>query len=174
MQSPGGVLRSPDMDDAELGHLVDRGWRYALALTRDEDAAGDALQDAWLAMLRAGGEIGPGYLFAAIRSRICDRSRRFGWQVLTAPEDLPEPLAADEAPAPLGQVDNTALHAALARLRPDEREALHLTVVEGWSVERVADHQGRPRGTLLSLIHRARAKLRRTLAATQTERTDHG
>jgi RNA polymerase sigma-70 factor (ECF subfamily) len=153
------VTSDPDV----LAVLADRGFRYALALTGDRERAADTLQDAWVAMLRAGGEIGPGYLFAAIRSRVCDQARRPRLVVFSDPADLPEvaDAAPGEAPDPVPSGD---LAAALARLREDEREALFLTAVEGWSVEAVAEHQGRPRNTLLSILHRARIKLRTWLA----------
>lgn len=154
-------------DPDTLAVLVDRGFRYALALTRDRERAADALQDAWVAMLRAGGEVGPGYLFAAIRSRICDQARRPRLVVLSDPDDLPD--IADEPPEETGEERHADLAAALARLREDEREALYLTAVEEWTVEAVAAHQQRPRNTVLSILHRARIKIRAWMAGSAHE-----
>jgi DNA-directed RNA polymerase specialized sigma24 family protein len=89
--------RSSLVDPDAIATLADRGFRYALALTGDHDRAADVLQDAWLAMLRAGGQIGPGYLFAAIRSRICDQARRPRLIVISDPAELPEPAVEPEA-----------------------------------------------------------------------------
>ena len=47
----------------------------------------------------------------------------------------------------------------LAKLRDIEREALFLHIVEGYSANEIATLTGRPRGTVLSLIHRSRKKL---------------
>ena len=55
----------------------------------------------------------------------------------------------------------------LAQLRDVEREALFLHVVEGYSVNEIAVLTGKPRGTVLSLIHRGRQKLT-TLAEAET------
>jgi len=166
-------LSSVATDPETLAVLIDRGFRYALAMTGDRDRAGDVLQDAWVAMLRAGGDIAPGYLFAAIRSRVCDQERRPRLVVFSDPAALPEPYAEpqEEADERLGG----DLADALARLRDDEREALFLTAVEGWSVESVAAHQQRPRNTVLSILHRARLKLREWMAASaRQEDPRHG
>ncbi|MCL4236597.1 MAG: hypothetical protein KJ042_19005, partial [Deltaproteobacteria bacterium] len=49
--------------------------------------------------------------------------------------------------------------AALGQLRPDEREAVYLQCVEGHSAAEIAKLTGRARGTVLSLIFRAKHKL---------------
>ena len=64
------------------------------------------------------------------------------------------------------------LSRALAGLRDVEREVPFLTVVEGYTTDETATLTGHPRGTVLSLIHRARTKLRIALekpAADQPE-----
>ena len=52
-----------------------------------------------------------------------------------------------------------AMDQMLAKLRDIEREALFLHAVEGHSANEIATLTGRPRGTVLSLIHRSRKKL---------------
>jgi len=49
--------------------------------------------------------------------------------------------------------------AALETLRPVERESLFLSAVEGYTAQKIADFTQQPRGTILSLIHRARKKV---------------
>ncbi len=51
------------------------------------------------------------------------------------------------------------LEPALARLRPEEREAIFLNSVEGYTIQEIADFTQRPRGTVLSLVHRGKQKL---------------
>ncbi len=51
------------------------------------------------------------------------------------------------------------LEGLLSNLRPEEREALYLNVVAGYTVQEIADLTGRPAGTVGSLMHRARHKL---------------
>jgi RNA polymerase sigma-70 factor, ECF subfamily len=56
------------------------------------------------------------------------------------------------------------LHEALGSLREDERETLFLAVVEGYTAEEIAQLSGRPRGTVLSMLFRAKGKLREKLS----------
>jgi len=48
----------------------------------------------------------------------------------------------------------------LAHLRPEEREALYLNTVEGYTAVEIGAMTGEPRGTVLSRLHRARERLR--------------
>ena len=48
----------------------------------------------------------------------------------------------------------------LAFLRPEEREALYMNAVEGYSAREIAELTDRPRNTVLSLIHRGKKKFR--------------
>ena len=61
-----------------------------------------------------------------------------------------------------------ALSAALAELSPGERELLFLAVIEEYTAVEIARLTGRPRGTVLSSIHRTKQKLRLALG-----RRDH-
>ena len=56
------------------------------------------------------------------------------------------------------------MHRALGRLRDDEREVLFLAAVEGYTATELAELTDKPRGTILSMIHRAKKKLREVLA----------
>jgi transposase-like protein len=56
------------------------------------------------------------------------------------------------------------VQAALAQLPPDTRRALLLSEVGGYSYEQIAQQLGVKEGTVASRIHRARARLRQSLA----------
>jgi len=148
---------------AEMEHLLDAGYRYALALTHDPNDAADLVQDAIVAILRAGAPRKPAYLVRTIRNRFIDSFRRDQIVVMQSLDDVDEgtALAALDQPLDLGE---TELGPALAQLRSQEREALYLTCVEGYTTREVAELTRRPRGTVLSLIHRARQKVRDFLA----------
>ena len=45
----------------------------------------------------------------------------------------------------------------------DERELLYLFAIEGYTVQEIADDLGMKKGTLLSKIHRLKARLRTQL-----------
>ena len=152
----------------ELEELLQRAYRYALALAHEPDRAEDLVQDACVAVLAADGEWTRGYLFAAVRSRFIDQYRRARLVVMESIDDAP---AGWDASA-----DEESLHAELADLerglgllRPEEREVLFLAAVEGYTAREIAAATQRPRGTILSLIYRARRKLLRLLSEPDAE-----
>lgn len=69
----------------------------------------------------------------------------------------------------IGEIDVTmssfdpALERALAQLNDDERELLYLSVMEGYSTGEIAKLTKRPRGTILSMLHRSKKKLQKLL-----------
>jgi DNA-directed RNA polymerase specialized sigma24 family protein len=77
-----------------------------------------------------------------------------------------EALADDAGPAPDARLDEPlvieagALERALGRLRLEERETLFLHAVVGHTAAELAALTGRPRGSVLSSLHRAKRKLR--------------
>lgn len=168
-------MRSPPEED--LRELLQRGFRYALSLTHDRSRADDLLQEAWVAVLRARGPRRRGYLFSAIRSRFidhCRRERLVIFETLTdanalGTEDCSSRVE-DEAQI---RADCAMLDRALARLRPTEREVLLLGDVEGYTAQEIAELTGRPRGTVLSLIHRTRRKLRALLEPSEKKIRRH-
>lgn len=156
------------MTQQEIDAMLQAGFRYACSLTHDRGEAEDLLQEACVSILGAGAPWERAYLFTTIRNRFIDRYRR-NQKVLFLPlegefdGELVEPRLADErwdAPDYLG---NGQLDRALAALRPEERETIYLAVVEGYTAQEIGDLTGRPRGTILSLLHRTRHKLRRLL-----------
>ena len=125
-----------------IDELLERGYRYAFSLAHDAIEAEDLLQDACLSILGSDGSWELSYLFATIRNRFMN------W-------DAPDVL------------QNGQLGRALGSLRPEEREALFLAVVEGYTAEEIANLTARPRGTVLSLLYRTKAKLRELLRKSQ-------
>jgi RNA polymerase sigma-70 factor (ECF subfamily) len=142
--------------------LLESGYRYAFSLVRDAAEAEDLVQDACLSILAAGAAWERRYLFATIRNRFIDgyrKNRKILFLSLERDEESREGEPADpnwEAPDFL---QSGLLERALASLRPEERETLYLAVVEGYTAEEIAELTSRPRGTILSLLHRTKAKL---------------
>ena len=137
--------------------------RFARALTRDRDRADDLVQDcleravAKRHLWRGDGSV-EAWLFRILLNRHRDLRRRApapGW--LVAVEDLPaEPQrqGGQEAHLALREVE-----AALARLPPEQREALLLVALEELSYDEAALALSIPRGTLMSRLARAREVL---------------
>jgi RNA polymerase sigma factor (sigma-70 family) len=172
----------------ELADLVRRGYRFAYSLTHESARADDLVQDAWLAILRARGPWTIEYLIVAIRNRFVDQCRREGLVRFSplqsedgqVPDDAGTASAMDamvaaEAEDSSGSddswIDVEMLEPALATLRAEERAVLYLAVVEERSASAIGELLGWPRGTVLSLIHRARGKLRASLRCEPGART---
>ncbi|MCH9649287.1 MAG: sigma-70 family RNA polymerase sigma factor [Deltaproteobacteria bacterium] len=143
-----------------LEELLQRGFRFALSLTGDRQEAEDLLQDAWVAMLRSRSPRHLGYLFQVIRNRFLDLQRRRGlvsFEPIEASEDELGGLGFLDATQ--SRVDLATVEQALRYLRPQEREALFLAAVEGYTVKEIAELTERPLGTVSSLVQRARKKI---------------
>ena len=147
------------MQHVDLDEILDRAYQYALALTHDRNLAQDLVQDVCLAVSRRGGPWTVPYLLTALRNRYVDhyrRTQRVAMQALS-PQELE---VASHEPLPS---NDPGIEAALRQLAPENRELLYLSVVEGYTAAALADMTGRPRGTILSILHRAKQKLRRLL-----------
>jgi RNA polymerase sigma-70 factor (ECF subfamily) len=156
------------MTQREIDAILQGGFRYAYSLTHDRPEAEDLLQEACVSILGAGAPWDRAYLFTTIRNRFIDRYRR-NQKVLFLPlegerdGELIEPQFAIEGWEAPDYLGNGQLDRALSALRPEERETIFLAVVEGYTAQEIAGMTGRPRGTILSLLHRTRHKLRRLL-----------
>jgi RNA polymerase sigma-70 factor (ECF subfamily) len=138
---------------------LQKGYRYALALTHHVEDAQDLVHEAWLNLSRRYGRVeSNAVLFTAVRNLFVDQCRRkkiVQFESLDEPEAPDVPELAESEPGVQGDLD-----ALLAILRPAEREALFLHYYEGRTAEEISQMTGQPRGTVLSLMHRAMAKLR--------------
>ena len=164
---------SGEAPSSDINDLLRCSYRFALALSHDRSRAEDLVQDAWISVLRAQGPWTKEYLFSVVRNRFIDQHRRarlVNTEILEEHTEISidseRYFWCDEVPASSG---NTSLDRALSRLRPEEREVMFLTAVEGYTAKEVADMLGSARGTVLSMMHRARKKLRRWLEPTKGE-----
>jgi RNA polymerase sigma-70 factor (ECF subfamily) len=144
-----------------IDDLLDSGYRYAFSLAHDAAEAEDLLQDACLSILDYGAKWERSYLFTTIRNRFIDRYRRnrkilfLSLEAEHTADDMKDENWESSDVLLNGQLDR-----ALASLRAEERETLFLAVVEGYTAEEIGELTSRPRGTILSLLHRTKAKLR--------------
>ncbi len=180
---------SPDATDAELlgahvagdpaafGELVrrhkDRLWAVALRTTGDPEEASDALQDAMISAFRRadqfrGDSAVTTWLHRIVVNASLDRLRRravrHAQPLPDDDENLPGAVVADPTDHMDRRETQLVITAALAELPPDQRDAVMLVDVEGWSVEDAAVMLGCPPGTVKSRCFRGRAKLAKRLA----------
>ncbi|PKM28949.1 MAG: RNA polymerase subunit sigma-70 [Gammaproteobacteria bacterium HGW-Gammaproteobacteria-11] len=148
--------------------LLQAGYRYALALRGRPDDARDLVHEAWL---RLNGQWLPiltkARLFRTIRNLFIDQYRRDQLMVME-PLELHSDLYLAHEVALDREIHALELTACLGQLRAPEREALFLNSVEGYTVSEIAQMTGRPRGTVLSLIHRAKEKMRALLVVDES------
>src|SRR5581483_1942481 len=157
-------------DEEALDALYARFGRVAygvaLRILRDADLAQDAVQEAFLGAWRTAAAFDPvrgsasTWLLTLVHRRAVDVVRR-------EQRRRAEPL--DDAP--VAAVESTdedawlrerrrAVQAALARLSPDQRQALELAYYGGLSQSELAERLGVPLGTVKSRMFAALARLR--------------
>ncbi|MEM7533505.1 MAG: RNA polymerase sigma factor [Chloroflexota bacterium] len=149
-----------EMADNQLDDLLHRGYRYALSLTHDADSAQDLLQESCLRITRRGGPWQIHYLITTIRNGYIDGYRRAQKIEFSSLDHLD---IMGDIDVQLTSLDPT-LEAALAQLRFEERELLYLSIMEGYTASDLAALMDKPRGTILSTLHRAKRKLRELLS----------
>lgn len=151
-----------------VGRHRDRLWAVALRTMRNREDAADALQDAYISAFRRAGSFRGGaqvttWLHRIVVNACLDRIRR---NKVRRAEPLPE--NPDRAPE-MGVVSHTdhveeeeqrsEVLAALRQLNSDQRAAIVLVDMEGYSVQEAAEILGCAPGTVKSRCHRGRTKL---------------
>ena len=187
--APGGGDERDPRDDATLlaahvdgdreafGELVhrhrDRLWAVALRTTGDPEDASDALQDALISAYRNAGSFRgesavTTWLHRVVVNACLDRMRRRRARpTVPFPEEdgdtgrrgIADPRDDLDAFELRMEIDR-----ALRALPDDQRAAIVLVDVEGWSVSEAAQALGVPEGTVKSRCSRGRARLAVSLA----------
>ena len=150
-------VRADSQFDALIGPHLEAGYRTALAILRDPDAAHDAVQEsafkAWrkLDQLQEGRPARPWFL--AIVANQCRTERRHRWwSVIRMPEV--------ESAATAVETDSIDIDRELARLPRDDRLALFLYFYLDLSLEEVGDVLGLSAGGAKTRVYRAAKRLR--------------
>ena len=157
----------------------DRLWAVALRTTGDPEEAADALQDAFISAFRRadqfrGDSAVTTWLHRIVVNACLDRLRRRSVRasVPLPDDDIAGSLTAAATPVgrggpprdPIEDRENQVIIArALADLPQNQREAIVLVDVEGYSVEEAAAILDCPPGTVKSRCSRGRARLAQTL-----------
>lgn len=175
-----------DRDDVTLLRLVAEGdraaflqlfdrhaaslLRFGVAFCRDEAAAEDALQEAWMAVLKGAagfrGEVpARAWLFAIARNALRRQKRKRAGEPdeQSSLEELGERAGFGDEAASRGLAesveDREQVTKALEALCEDERELLWLVDVEGLSLDEAAASFGLTLAATKSRLHRARLRL---------------
>jgi RNA polymerase sigma-70 factor (ECF subfamily) len=171
-------------DQDAFGELVrrhrDRLWAVALRTLGDPEEAADAVQDALLSAYRAaagfrGDAAVTTWLHRIVVNACLDRARR---RQVRRTVPLPGEDADEDRPRldvavvrdPTGELDTRLdVAAALATLPVEQRAALVLVDLQGFSVDESAHILGVPPGTVKSRCARGRARLLPLLAHLRNE-----
>ncbi len=173
----------PDAFAKLVSRHRDRLWAVALRTTGDREEAADAVQDALLsafrraATFRGDAQVST-WLHRIVVNACLDRMRR---QKARPTDPLPEdedrfgaladePAAADPADASERRTD---VMNALAELSTDQRTAIVLVDMEGYSVDEVAELMDCAPGTVKSRCARGRARLVPLLAQYRAAERNH-
>lgn len=142
-------------------HFVDRYQTRALAharlLTRNDDDAADAVQEAYVDAFRNLSSFDPSrpfyaWFYVLLRNRCFKVRSRRG----TRPESGIAPAPGIDPAVSETRLD---LWRAIERLAPDDAELVVLKHVEGWTYAELSTSLGVPRGTVMSRLYAARQRL---------------
>jgi RNA polymerase sigma-70 factor (ECF subfamily) len=157
----------------------ERAWRLALRILRNEEAAKDAVQEAFVKAYTAldrfeGRSQFSTWLHRLVVNQCIDMRRKehFDRRVDVEDANALERLAAggDDAPetpepAALRGELREQLTEAISELPDDARQTLLLREVDGLSYAEIAKSLGVPKGTVMSRLHYARRRVRERLIA---------
>ncbi|MDQ3569079.1 MAG: sigma-70 family RNA polymerase sigma factor [Actinomycetota bacterium] len=157
---------------------IDVLYRVALSLVDSPADAEDLVQDTLLRAYRGlssfDGRHPRAWLLTILRNAHLNRFRRRRPGLLREPDSGPEGGEADEAPGPEAMVVDASFDAAVVQavqaLSDKMRSVLQLVDIDGLSYQEAAAALGVPVGTVMSRLHRARARIREDLAVTNVAR----
>jgi RNA polymerase sigma-70 factor (ECF subfamily) len=153
-----GHTDSADFDSL-IGPHLEAGYRTALAILRDPDAAHDAVQEsafkAWrkLGQLREGRSAARPWFLAIVANQCRSERRRRWWSVIRMPE-------VDSAGPDVNTDSSIDINRELARLPREDRLALFLYFYLDLPLEEVGDVLGVSSGGAKTRVYRAAKKLR--------------
>jgi RNA polymerase sigma-70 factor (ECF subfamily) len=139
---------------------------FAISLCGNVDRADDLVQETLLRALANIDSFQPGtnlpaWLFTILRNLFRSEYRKRRREVEDADGSYAETLKAQ--PSQTGHVEFQEFRAALAKVPPDQREALILVGASGFSYEEAAEICGCAVGTIKSRVNRARTRLAQLL-----------
>jgi len=161
------VLRCQDGDSKAFEELAGR-WqprlrRYGRQLTGDHDAARDAVQNAWMAIIGAIEKLEDQARFRQWAYRIVSH-KCADWRRRQKREKNLWQKHAEQTSQSLNRPDvqdeTDRVHRALAQLPGDVRALLTLRYLEDFSIAEIAEIVSIPRGTVKSRLWHARNRLK--------------
>jgi RNA polymerase sigma-70 factor (ECF subfamily) len=163
------MRRPRRLDPERLVEHLPRLYRAARAWTDTREEAEDLVQETSAKLLSrprfVRGETELGYLLRALRNTLVSQRRAAGRRPATAPlaEELAGSARSSDDPAQAAELNE--VHAAIAELPEEFRDALVAVDIGGLSYGEAARALGVPEGTLTSRLFRARDRVAQRLRA---------
>ncbi|MCW8956085.1 MAG: sigma-70 family RNA polymerase sigma factor [Gammaproteobacteria bacterium] len=144
---------------------LDQLYRYALSLTVKEDVAYDLLQTALERYLRKSAksvEKPLAYLKTVIRNLYFDleRHNKVVPMISFESDEITHVDQADDVSMDDVLINQQEVQQLIALLNSEENELLYLWAVEEHTVDEIARMYQKPRGTVLSKLHRLKKRIR--------------
>ncbi len=163
-------------DESAFEEVLDRYYtpmlRLAGTYVRGDAEAEEVVQDTWLAVLNGierfdGRSSLKTWIFRILVNRARTRAKRES-RVVSLPADRDWGLEAGTSPGPderlIASELGARIEAAIETLPPRQREVITLRDVEGWTAAEVSDLLDLTEANQRVLLHRARVKVRDSLA----------
>jgi len=149
-------------------------YRYALSLSRHEEKAYDLVQSAverYLTKVSRPPEKPLAYLKTIIRNLYFDlqRHEKVVPMISIDSDDASHIEPIDEASMEDLFVNQQQVAEIIEQLNSEENELLYLWAVEEHTVEEIAQIYEKPRGTMLSKLHRLKKRIRENLQSTNID-----
>lgn len=176
------VLRCQGGDADALAILV-RRWQprlfgLAMRILHDRDAADDAVQSAWVDVVKRIQSVKDprsirSWLFRVVANKSTDtvrrRSTRRKKETAAETDQIPDPSSVADAENDRAEQQVVQLRRAMQTLDNDRREVLRLHYLEGLTIEAIAERLAIPCGTVKSRLYHAREKLKSSLIGEDNE-----
>lgn len=160
------ILRCQTGDSAAFDELTgrwqERLWRYAFNLVGENDAAWDAVQETWIAVVRGVKQLEddrafPKWIYRILSNKCADQIRTRQRQ-----RKVDEDASFETECAHTDDVVQS-LEEALTRLSGEARALLALHYTDGYDMGEIAEILGIPEGTVKSRLSTARERLRKLM-----------
>ncbi|HEX8704690.1 MAG TPA: RNA polymerase sigma factor [Myxococcaceae bacterium] len=151
-----------------FGRYAGRVQGFLARMVRDGPLAEDLLQQTFLSVIRARGRYEPGTRFSSWVLTIAANAARDALRHQRHVDAYSSGASTAEATVAPGVGDpgiRKHLVDALQQIAPEQREAVLLSKVEGWSFEEIASMRGISAGAARLRAHRGYEKLRELLGA---------
>ncbi len=149
--------------------LAERLFRFAYRMLRDRGSAEDAVQHAFLELVRAQPQLEEdrsleAWMFKSVRFTCLDEIRRRSRRPELPSDELPDPGTEDVV-----FLVDPELEQALSALTPEQQQVLHLKHVEGYDGAEIAAIIDSNRTAVYAMAARAEARLKKLLDPVESE-----